>query len=124
MADDRTAAQAGQGQNPYAQQPQQQAQPPIPPVQVQPAPAARPGQVAGRYRPCPKCGSPDVKKVGFTWWGGALGPSLFCHCKCQQCKTTFNGKTGRSNNTAIAIYMIVALVLAVVIFVLIAVAES
>jgi transposase-like protein len=57
---------------------------------------------------CPKCGSTSVKKVPFTWWGGALGPALLTHVKCQGCGTQFNGKTGRSNTSAIAVYIFVA----------------
>ena len=47
------------------------------------------------YVPCPNCGSTDVKKVGYTWWGSALGPSMLTHVRCQNCKTEYNGKTGQ-----------------------------
>lgn len=60
------------------------------------------------YAPCPKCGTTDPKKVGMTWWGGALGPRLFSHVKCTKCGTGFNGRSGRSNQGAIAIYLIVS----------------
>jgi hypothetical protein len=53
---------------------------------------------------CPKCGSPFVQPVKFTWWGGLLGPKLFHHTKCAECKYTFNSKTRKSNTTAIIIY--------------------
>jgi hypothetical protein len=53
---------------------------------------------------CPNCHSEDTpKNVGFTWWGGALGSRLLNHVECMRCGTRFNGETGRSNNTAIAI---------------------
>jgi hypothetical protein len=39
-----------------------------------------------------------------------VGPSLFTHVKCYRCGTAYNGKTGRSNNTAIAIYVAVSTV--------------
>ena len=42
---------------------------------------------------CPKCGAPNHKKVGFTWWGGVVGPKLFSHVKCLNCGEGFNGKT-------------------------------
>lgn len=64
------------------------------------------------FAPCPKCQSLDSKKMAFTWWGGVLGPKLLNHAKCQGCGTTFNGKTGRSNATAITIYVVVVCVLA------------
>ena len=57
---------------------------------------------------CPQCGSTSVKKIPFTWWGGALGPALLTHVRCQGCGTQFNGKTGRSNSSAIAVYLVVA----------------
>jgi rubredoxin len=66
------------------------------------------------YVPCPKCGGTDIKKVDFTWWGGALGPRLFNHVKCNTCGTAYNGKTGQSNTTNIVIYSVIALVIACV----------
>lgn len=67
---------------------------------------------ATQSMPCPKCGSTNVEKVKFTWWGGALGPSLFTHVKCNNCGTQFNGKTGKSNQTNILIYFLASFVLA------------
>ena len=64
-------------------------------------------QTTTQYKPCPKCGSTNVEKVKFTWWGGALGPSMFTHVKCNNCGTQFNGKTGQSNQTNIFIYFLV-----------------
>ncbi len=68
-----------------------------------------------QYAPCPSCSNTYASKVGFTWWGGALGPALFTHVKCYRCGNTYNGKTGRSNNTAIAIYVGVSTVLGLII---------
>jgi transposase-like protein len=59
------------------------------------------------YVDCPYCGSSDVKKVSFTWWGGYLGPSMLTHVKCRDCQATFNGKTGESNTRGIVIYSLV-----------------
>lgn len=61
----------------------------------------------GEHAPCPRCARPDAEKQKFTWWGGMLGPKILNHVKCRACGTTFNGKTGQSNNTKIAVYMIV-----------------
>ncbi len=66
---------------------------------------------AGEFAPCPKCGSTNSKKVGFTWWGGVLGPKLFNHVKCGGCGTCYNGKSGKSNTTAIVIYTVVLVVI-------------
>ena len=64
-----------------------------------------------QYAPCPNCGSTDVAKVKYTWWGGALGPSMFTHVKCNNCKTQYNGKTGKSNTNNIIIYLVVSFVI-------------
>lgn len=57
--------------------------------------------------PCPKCGSSDVKRVGYTWWGGAIGPRLMNHTKCNNCGTTYNGKSGKPNTNVIILYNVV-----------------
>jgi hypothetical protein len=67
-----------------------------------PTPVAR-----SEYAPCPKCSAESATYQSYTWWGGLLGPKLFTHVKCGSCSTTYNGKTGRSNNTAIAVYLVV-----------------
>ncbi|MBA2540293.1 MAG: hypothetical protein H0V17_11700 [Deltaproteobacteria bacterium] len=57
---------------------------------------------------CPKCRNdvmPDP--VGFTWWGGLIGSRLISHVECPACHARFNGKTGKDNTPAIAIYMVV-----------------
>ena len=66
----------------------------------------------GEWVPCPQCQSTLVDKPSFTWWGGVLGPKIICHIKCNSCGHTYNGKTGGSNNGAIAIYMVVVSVIA------------
>jgi hypothetical protein len=64
----------------------------------------------GKYAECPNCGCPGhATRVGFTWWGGVLGPALFTHVRCRDCATCYNGKTGNYNTTAIAIYLSVGL---------------
>ena len=59
------------------------------------------------YKPCPKCSSSRAKRISFTWWGGVLGPRMFTHVQCEDCGAAYNGKTGKSNTTAIIIYSIV-----------------
>jgi hypothetical protein len=64
----------------------------------------------GDYADCPGCGAPgDAKRLTFTWWGGALGPWILCHVCCNHCGTCYNGRTGKSNTTGIAIYTVVGL---------------
>lgn len=71
------------------------------------------------YVPCPRCGNNQPQKVSFTWWGGMLGPKLFSHVKCPQCQYTYNGKTGKPNSTAIAIYLVVGVLIGILAVVLI-----
>ncbi|HET7145161.1 MAG TPA: hypothetical protein VFI68_14170 [Anaerolineales bacterium] len=59
-----------------------------------------------QYAPCPNCGQSNAKKIRYTWWGGALGPAIFSHVKCQNCGTEYNGKTGQSNKQNIVIYFL------------------
>jgi transposase-like protein len=64
-----------------------------------------------QYAPCPSCGQSNAKKIGYTWWGGALGPSMMTHVKCESCGTQYNGKTGLSNQKNIIIYFLVTLMI-------------
>jgi hypothetical protein len=57
------------------------------------------------FQPCPKCQASDAKSVGFTWWGGVLGPKLLNLVQCNQCGEEFNGRTGASTQKAIRIYI-------------------
>ncbi|MGE0550965.1 MAG: hypothetical protein AB7O24_34350 [Kofleriaceae bacterium] len=63
--------------------------------------------------PCYGCGSTNANKVGFSWWGGLLGPKMFNHVVCAQCGKTFDSNTGRSNDTKIAIYLLVGLAIGI-----------
>lgn len=67
-----------------------------------------------KFAPCPQCGSAAAERMKFTWWGGVLGPKLLTHVKCPNCRSTFNGKTGKDNTTNIVIYSVVAVVAAFV----------
>jgi hypothetical protein len=64
----------------------------------------------GAYADCPNCGAPgDAHKVGFTWWGGILGPAIISCVKCNECGTGYNGTHGDYNGKRILIYHLVAL---------------
>jgi hypothetical protein len=65
---------------------------------------------------CPKCQNTLARKVGFTWWGGALGPRLFSVVQCTQCGTRYNGKTGGRLTGVIVVYQLVIFVIAAVAF--------
>jgi len=60
---------------------------------------------------CPKCGSTDAKAITYTWWGGFLGPKLFNLVKCNSCGTEYNGKTGKSNQQNMIIYIVASFVI-------------
>ncbi len=64
-----------------------------------------------KYVPCPQCGCPHVNEVTFTWWGGLLGPKLLSHVKCTHCHNEYNGKSGKSNQTGILIYVAISALL-------------
>jgi predicted nucleic-acid-binding Zn-ribbon protein len=68
------------------------------------------------FAPCPKCRQTNARQLNFTWWGGALGPKLFTHVKCESCGTKFNGKTGRDNTVKIILYSVIMGVFFFVIF--------
>ena len=87
-------------ENPYASP---QTAPIAPPLGSPPADAVQ-------AAPCPNCGNVYARKIEFTWWGGLIGPRMFHHVKCLQCRTPYNAKTGRSNFTAILLYQIVTLI--------------
>ena len=71
------------------------------------------------YAPCPHCQNTQASPVRYTWWGGVLGPKMLTHVKCGRCGTAYNGKTGGSNSTAIAVYLVVGgLIFFVIVFVI------
>jgi hypothetical protein len=65
---------------------------------------------------CPACGSDDIEKVKYTWWGGVIGPAMLHHVRCRECRTAYNGNTGNSNTPGIVIYSIVVGIIAFAIF--------
>jgi len=102
---------------PTQQAPGAEAPPPVAPPPPAPAVQPVPGQVV-----CPKCGGANCRRVSFTWWGGAVGPAILKHTKCNNCGATFNGRTGQSNTTGIVIYSVVVGVIGIAIIVAITVA--
>lgn len=81
------------------------------------APLDAPGEPGVAH--CPKCGAASASKVGFNWWGGAIGPRLFSVVQCSRCHTQYNGKTGAKLTTVIIVYQgVVLLVLAALWFLL------
>ena len=62
------------------------------------------------YVPCPRCGG-AAEKLGFTWWGGVIGPRILTHVKCTSCGNKYNGKSGKDNTTGIIIYSAIVAIL-------------
>jgi hypothetical protein len=61
------------------------------------------------YAICYNCGADAAARVSYTFWGRIIGPAMICHVRCGRCGTTYNGRTGKSNDTAILIYILVSL---------------
>lgn len=59
------------------------------------------------YAVCYNCGADRASRVGWTFWGGIIGPAIICHVKCGRCGTTYNGRSGKSNTTGIVIYLVI-----------------
>ena len=76
-------------------------------------PACRARQPTSPHAACYQCQAQTAAPVSFAWWGGALGPRIFSHVKCGSCGATYNGKTGQSNTTKIAIYIVVVNAIAI-----------
>lgn len=70
---------------------------------------------------CPSCGNVYASKVGFTWWGGVLGPKLLSHVKCNQFGTKYNGKSGKSDTTMIIVYSAVLFVISFMFLIFVAI---
>ncbi|MCX6665465.1 MAG: hypothetical protein NT038_05325 [Euryarchaeota archaeon] len=60
------------------------------------------------YKPCPKCGSSDLYKVEYSWWGGLVGPALVHQVRCKKCGKIYNGATGTDITKKIIIFIIIA----------------
>ncbi len=92
-------------------------------VQLGGGPGAGPNPGGGPITPtaghCFKCGSPDFRKLSYTWWGGILGPAIFSHVKCNNCGQSFNSKTGKSNTVPIVIYSVVLTVILIIVYAII-----
>ena len=76
----------------------------------------RRGRWHGEWADCPNCGAPgDATRLTYTFWGGFIGPMIINTVRCNQCGTTYNGKSGDYNTTRIIIYYAVSIGIALVI---------
>lgn len=60
-----------------------------------------------QYAPCPQCQNSAATPISWTLWGGFIGPKLLHHVRCMRCGMAYNGKTGKSNMTAIVLYNVI-----------------
>jgi hypothetical protein len=70
------------------------------------------------YKPCPRCGSTDILKVEYSWWGGLLGPALVHEVRCKKCGMAYDGSSGRNIAQPIKIYFAIGLIIVVIIIIL------
>jgi predicted Zn finger-like uncharacterized protein len=63
-----------------------------------------------RYKPCPRCGGDEAKRVVWTPWGSFYGPAMFTHVRCLDCDYKYNGRTGGSNLIPAIIFVSVPLI--------------
>ncbi len=50
-----------------------------------------------KWKKCPECGQKRARRVLWTFWGSFYFTAIFKHVRCEECGTTYNGKTGKSN---------------------------
>ncbi|HVS39440.1 MAG TPA: hypothetical protein VMS17_28035 [Gemmataceae bacterium] len=67
------------------------------------------------WAPCPSCGCEDATKIGWTFWGGWIGPAIINCVRCHRCGTTYNGVHGDYNGGRIAIYVVVSIVIGLIV---------
>jgi hypothetical protein len=63
-----------------------------------------------KFKPCPRCGGRDARRVRWTPWGSFYGPKLFNHVRCPDCGYAYNGRTGRSNLIPILVSVTIPLI--------------
>ena len=62
------------------------------------------------YQKCPRCGSSDIHKVEYSWWGGLIGPALVHQVRCNDCGKAYDGTTGRDFTRKLIIYITIIMV--------------
>ena len=79
--------------------------------------AAQPATTS-EYVPCPRCGSNNLEKVDYSWWGGFLGPRLVHQVRCRSCGKAYDGVTGKFITKNIVIYSVIVTVIMVLLLIL------
>ncbi len=64
-----------------------------------------------KFKSCPRCGSNDIYKVEYSWWGGLIGPGLVHQVRCKNCGKTYDGVTGTNITKRMSIYTIIIIII-------------
>jgi hypothetical protein len=67
---------------------------------------------------CPRCGSNDVHKVEYSWWGGLIGPGLVHQVQCKKCGKTYDGSTGTNITKKASTFITIALIIYLIIVII------
>jgi len=70
------------------------------------------------YKPCPRCGSSDIHKVEYSWWGGLVGPALVHQVRCKKCGKAYDGSTGKDITRRLSIYLIIVIAILLILIIL------
>jgi hypothetical protein len=60
---------------------------------------------------CPRCGSSEIHKVEYSWWGGIIGPLLVHQMRCKKCGKTYNGVTGTNITKQTSRYFVIIILI-------------
>lgn len=63
------------------------------------------------FKVCPRCGSNDIHKVEYSWWGGIIGSALVHQVRCKKCGKTYDGVTGTNITKRMSIYVFVMIII-------------
>jgi len=75
------------------------------------------------FKACPQCGSDDIQKVEYSWWGGLIGPALVHQVRCKKCGKTYGGVTGTNITNKIEIFFVIMIVVLTVLELLASILE-
>lgn len=70
------------------------------------------------YKACPRCGSDDIFRVEYSWWGGLIGPNLVHQVRCKKCGKTYDGATGTNIAKRMSIYVVIMIVIFTILIIL------
>lgn len=72
------------------------------------------------YLPCPRCGSRDIHKVEYSWFGGLLASAVHM-ARCKKCGKAYNGASGENLNRyygIVFVFVIIIIILHILRFLL------